>query len=131
MESFFKTICVVLVGVILYQLVSKRDKDIAILLSICVCIIATVTAAYFLEPIIDFIRQLQAAAELDDALLAVILKIVGIGILAEISENICQDSGNSAMAKTVQLLATCVILWLSLPLFSGLLSLLQKILGEL
>jgi hypothetical protein len=44
---------------------------------------------------------------------------------------ICTDAGNTALAKTVQILTTAMILWLSIPLFESLLDLVQAILGEL
>ena len=58
------------------------------------------------------------------------LKAVGIGVISEIAVLICQDSGNAALGKGLQLLATIVVLWLALPLMQGLLELVQKILGD-
>jgi stage III sporulation protein AD len=69
--------------------------------------------------------------KLNTDLLAVILKTVGIGIVGELATLICTDAGNTALAKTVQILTTAMILWLSIPLFESLLDLVQAILGEL
>ncbi len=131
MDSFFKAVSAILIGVILFQLLSKRDKDLALLLSILICAMTAITAAFFLEPVMDFIQQLRSAAKLDNQMLEIILKAVGIGILSEIAGNVCSDAGNVTLAKMLQFLATAVILWLSLPLFTGLLELLQNILGEI
>ena len=49
----------------------------------------------------------------------------------EIANLVCKDAGNESMGKSVQLLGTAVILYLSMPLFTALIDLLQKILGEL
>lgn len=131
MDSFLKTVSGIMIAVVLYQLLSKRDKDIALLLTMLVCSMVAITAVYFLEPVIDFVGQLHTIAELDNQMLEIMLKTVGIGLLAEIVGHICTDAGNNALAKVVQLLATAVILWLALPLFSGLLELLENILGEI
>jgi stage III sporulation protein AD len=64
-------------------------------------------------------------------LLAVILKTVGIGMVGELAGLVCSDAGNAALAKTIQILTTAMILWLSIPLFESLLDLVQTILGEL
>lgn len=120
-----------MIAVVFYQLLSKRDKDIALLLTMLVCAMVAITAVYFLEPVIDFVEQLRTMAELDNQMLEIMLKTVGIGLLAEIVGHICTDAGNGALAKVVQLLTTAVILWLALPLFSGLLELLENILGEI
>jgi hypothetical protein len=47
--------------------------------------------------------------------------------VAEIAGLICTDAGNAALAKTIQILATAVILWLTLPLMQALLDLVRKI----
>ena len=44
---------------------------------------------------------------------------------------VCKDAGNESMGKSMQLLGSAAILYLSVPLFAALLELLQKILGEL
>jgi hypothetical protein len=54
------------------------------------------------------------------------MKYVGIVLLAEIIGHICTDAGNAALGKTVQLLATTAVLWLSLPLFSKLMELIEQ-----
>ena len=92
--------------------------------------IGVVTFVYF-EPVISFVRRLTEMTKLNADLLAVILKSVGIGILGELAGLICSDAGNAALSKTIQMLTTAVILWLSIPLFESLLDLVQAILGEL
>ena len=51
-----------------------------------------------------------------------------MGLLAEVTELICIDSGNTALGKGLKILATAVILWMSVPLLSGLISLIEEIL---
>jgi hypothetical protein len=52
-------------------------------------------------------------------------------LIGELAGLICSDAGNAALAKSIQILTTAVILWLSIPLFESLLDLVQAILGEL
>ena len=68
---------------------------------------------------------------LDSGTLRILLKAVGIGLVSEIAALVCADAGNSSLGKTVQLLGSAVILWLSLPLFTMLIELLQRIMGAL
>ena len=77
-----------------------------------------------------FIGKLQAVGNLNTEMLEILLKSVGIGLLSEIAVLVCCDMGNASMGKTLQILSMAVILWLSLPLFSSLLDLIGKILGE-
>ena len=87
--------------------------------------------AYFLQPIIDFIRKLEILGELDEGLISVVLKVVGIGLLAEISVAICKDSGNESMGRSLYILSAVVAIWLSIPVFERLIALLDKILGTI
>ena len=93
--------------------------------------LAALAAMQYLEPVIRFIRELEELGGLDADSVTALLKVVGIGILSEIAALVCRDAGNASLGKTVQLLGSTVILALTVPLFSALLELIQKILGEL
>ena len=84
-----------------------------------------------LQPVLNMIRTLEALGGLDETLISILLKVAGIGIISEIAALICTDTGNAALGKTLQLLGSAVILWMSIPLFTMLLELLQSILGVL
>lgn len=131
MDVFLKAAAAVLVTVILSLVLAKKEKDMALMLTCLVCCMVAAAAATFLSPVIDFLRRLETLGRLDGEMFAILLKSAGIGLLAEISGLICDDSGNAALGKTLQLLASAVILWLSIPLFTALLDILQNVLGEL
>ena len=84
----------------------------------------------YLNPVMEFIGQVRLLGNLNGESFRILLKAVGIGIISEIAIQICQDSGNAALGKGLQLLASVVVLWLSLPLMQELLELVQKILGD-
>ncbi len=130
MELYWKGIGAVLVTVVLGLALSKNGKETGLLLTLAVCCMVACGAMAYLKPVIDFIGQLQDLGQLDQELLGILLKTVGIGLIGEISSLLCADSGNAALGKTLQLLTASVVLWLSLPLMSQLLELIQEILGE-
>lgn len=130
MEMFLQSTAAVLLAVILFLVLSSHNKELALLLTIAVCCMVAATAGRFIEPVVEFLEHLQDIGQLDNEYLTVLLKVVGIGFLAEISALVCADAGNSTLGKTLQMLASCVILWLSIPLLNGLLDLIQDILGE-
>lgn len=131
MDSFFRVCAGVLVAVVLCLSLHKTGKDITLLLSIAVCCMVLTLTLTYLEPVMAFLRQLQSMGSLDNNILKIMFKAIGIGLLAEICCLICADSGNAAMGKAVQIMAAAVILWLCLPLMTSLLELLQSILGGL
>lgn len=117
-------------AVILTLVIRKQSSEISLLLSICVCCLVAGLAVGFMRPVMDFIRRLQSLGALDTDMLRILLKVVGVAFTAEIASLICEDSGNSAMGKTLQFLASGVILYLSIPMLTTLLDLVEGILGN-
>ena len=130
MENFIKIVGGVMIAVFLGLALNRQGKDVSLLLSIVVCCMVLTAALAFLEPGLTFAGTLRDTCGLDSGMLQILLKAVGVGIVAEIAGLICADSGNTALGKTVQILATVLILWLSVPLMTQLLELVQTILGE-
>lgn len=130
MERFWQGAALVLLTVIIGAALGKQRDDIGSLLVLTVCCMIVGIAISYITPVIGFVQQLRTLAQLDDQMLEILLKIVGIGMVGEIASMICVDSGNSALGRSLQLLSTAVILWMSLPMLQKLLDLLQDILGE-
>ena len=125
-----KASALVLTVSVLYQMVAGRNKEIGILLLVLSSCVVLFIALSYIEPIFAFIEKLQNLGNLNSQMLETLLKSVGIGLLAEISCLLCNDMGNSSMGKTLQILATVIILWLSLPMLNSLLDLIGKLMGE-
>ncbi len=131
MDVFLKAAAAVLVTVILYLTVSKQGKDMSTLIAISGCCAIVLAALTYIRPIVEFISKLKTMIGFENELVNVILKAVGIGMIAEITGLICSDSGNASLGKSLQILASAVILWISLPIFDQLLELLDQILGAI
>lgn len=129
METFLKAVIGTLISIILALMLDKQGKDISALLVVFVCCAVTTAAVTYLKPIVDFFQKLQVLSNLDSGMFTVILKAVGIGLLAEVTELICVDAGKSSLGKTLQILAAAVVLWLSLPLLTQMIDLIETILG--
>ena len=119
-----------MIAVILILTLGSHGKEMGSLLGLFVCCMVIILALSYLQPVLDLVNQLQSIGNLDHSMIETLLKVVGIGIVSEIAALICADAGNGALGKTLQLLSTAVILWLSIPLFEELTALLQNILGE-
>ena len=128
MNEFLKASAIALISVILCQMLAKQNKDIASLLMIAVCGIVVVAAMQYIHPIIDFFRKLKTIGQFDPQLFSVLIKSVGIGMLSEITGMICTDAGNSALAKTLHIMATSVIIWISLPLLNTFIQMIENVL---
>ncbi len=131
MGIFLRAAALVLIAVVLGLVLSKNGKDISLLLTTAVCCMIVTAAMQYLQPVIDFMAKLESASVLDPEILQTLLKAVGIGLLAEIAGLICSDAGNASLGKTIQLLAAIVILWMSVPLLTQLVDLVENILGAI
>lgn len=130
MEWFWQAAAGVMVAVVLWIVLSQRGKDYALILSIGVCSLVLLVMGRYLEPVLDLISHLQQVGNIQNQWMSIMLKAVGIGLVVEIGGVICTDAGNTALGKTLQILGTVAILWLSIPLLTGLMELLEQVLGE-
>ena len=129
MELYWKAAAAVLITLVLGQAV--KEKDLSTMLAMAVCTMVGILLIRYLEPILDFLRKLRELGDMQGDMLGILIKALGIGIVTEITEMVCKDSGNASLGHALQLLGTAVILWLSLPIFTTLIDLIQKVLGEI
>lgn len=131
MGRFWEAAAGIMVAVILWIVVSKQGKEFSLALSMVACCLVLILVSSYLDPVFDLIARLEQLAGMENEWIGAMLKAVGIGLIVEIGSLICADVGNAAMGKTLQIVGTVVVLWLAVPLMSGLLDLLERMLGEL
>lgn len=128
MNIFMKAAAVIVIASVAMLVLSKQNKEIAILLSVAVCSMIVLGAGQYLRTVVDFIVRLAELGNLDPDILSILLKVVGIGVVTEIAVLICKDSGSSTMGKSLQIMASAAILWISIPLLEKFLDLLENVL---
>lgn len=99
-------------------IVKQFRPDIAMLISIAGGIVLLLLVLGQFTSIFAWLTKLTSSTGIDNSLIAPILKIVGIGYLAEFAATACDDAGNKSMANKIVLAAKIVILVLSLPVLS-------------
>lgn len=127
MDTVIKAIGATLISVVFGTILSKSGKDFGILLTIIACAIVMSVAVANLSPVISFIKRLEQIGELNIEIIDILLKCIGISIITEIAILICTDAGQTAMGKALQFLGIAVVLCLAIPVFSGLLDLVEDI----
>lgn len=131
MENFWKAAAIVLLTLILGLAIGKTEKDFSVLLTMMACCVVFVIAISYLEPVLDLLWQLIEIGQMKSSLLEILLKVTGIALVTELVGMICVDAGNASLGKALQFVGSTAILYLSIPLFNGLLTLIREILGEL
>ena len=131
MDAFLRVCAFAMIAVILGLVLSNQRKDIALLLTLTACIMLGTLAISYLNPVFAFFKRLRDIGDLDNVLLSTMLKCVSTGFVGDVTSTVCNDAGNSAMGKLLQVLTTVLILGMSVPLFERLLSLIEEILGRI
>lgn len=129
MAEYIRWTAVVLIGVILSLVVGKQARDMSLLLTLAVCVLVGLGALEFLEPVTELVAELRRLGGLDSEAVSILLKCAGIGLLSELAGTLCADAGEGALGKVLQILSNAVILWLSLPLFRQILTLIEEVLA--
>lgn len=128
MDIFLKITAGVFVSLIVCLVLAKQNKDMGTLVSIGVCCMVAVVALTYFQPVVEFLGKLQQMTGVDINLFRILIKAVGIALVGEIASMVCADAGQGAMGKVMQILASFTVLWLSLPLFTKLVELIENVL---
>lgn len=130
MSEYIKWAALVLVGLILSLVIGRQSRDMSLLLTLAVCVLVSIAALTFLEPVMDLLRELRRLGNLSGEAISILLKAAGIGLLSELASLICADAGEGAMGRALQILSNAAILWLSLPLFQQILTMIEGVLAQ-
>ena len=128
MEIFFQAAALVLLAVILSLTLTGQARSTGGLLVMGAIALVLIPGLKLLRDLLEFLQSLTKLSGLEPQMVEILIKCTGIALVCEIANLICADSGNSSLGKALQILAACVILWLSLPVFQQLMTMVQKIL---
>jgi stage III sporulation protein AD len=128
MELYIKAIVGALIALLLCLTLGSRGKEMSLLLALLVCAMVVTVGMSYLGAVIKFFTRLQETIGLDNDLLGILLKAVGVGLIGEIAGMICADAGQAALSKAVQILTAAVILWIALPLYTQMLDIIEDLL---
>ena len=129
MGEYIRWTAMVLTGLVLSLVVGKQAKDFGILLTLAVCVIVCLGAMEFLEPVTALMADLRRLGRLDSEAVEILLKAAGMGLLGELAATLCTDAGEGALGKVLHLMTNAAILWLSLPLFRQILTMIEEVLA--
>ena len=102
------------------SLVLKQSRpDISMLVTVAGGIAILIMIVRELSSVFAWIDVLASKTKLNKNIISILLKIIGIGYVAEFCCSACEDAGNKSMAEKVALGAKIVILAMSLPVLSS------------
>ena len=66
--------------------------------------------------------------KLEPVVTSPVLNVVGIGFVSQIASAVCEDSGEKALGQSVEIACAILALYVSIPLISAVLDLLENML---
>lgn len=118
---------VAVAGAICAAVVKKQAPDMALVVTLCAVALILITAAAVLEPVRELMDALGEQAGLSAAVLAPVIKTVGIALLTRVCAELCRDANESGIAAAVEIAGGGCALLVCLPLFHAVLELILEL----
>lgn len=128
MEIITKVIGIGLVALLIIIILKQYRPEFAVYVSLIAGMLVFVLIIDKLEAIINLINSISNSTFINKNFLKIIIKITGIAFLTEFAVSICNDAKETAIANKIELASKMVVMYMSLPIISSLLEVINKIL---
>ena len=126
--ALFRLSAVAMLVSLLVLTLRPQNGELALALTLGGCAVAAGIVLVQSEPLIQMLSRLAGKTGLSSELTEPLFKAVGMGTLTQISSAVCQDAGQSALAKLIELGGGILCLVVSLPLVEAVLSMVESML---
>lgn len=120
--DIFSAVAFALVATTLLVTIREIKKEYAVILSVCAGAVLLLAMLSQLVPVLEQFGMFLESTRLELSYQEILLKALGISFLAQLGCDCCKDAGESALATKLELCAKVAIVFLSLPMFSEVLS---------
>jgi len=127
MEIIIKAVVIGVVGAVLTLIIKRTNPEISTVLTLAVCTVILGLSLKLYSSVSEVLELVDLGESFSSAYTAPVLKCVGIGITARLGSDLCKDSGQEALASSVEICGAVCALYVSLPLIKTML----QMIGEL
>jgi stage III sporulation protein AD len=120
----FSIICAVLCIVI-----KQYKPEYAVMISLLSSVIVVLALISMSSPVFDLFNRFNELTGLDEEYGEILLKSLGICLIAQLGSDLCNDAGQTSIATKIELAGKIATLVVSLPLFSSVLKVIERIIG--
>lgn len=118
---------VAVAGAVCAAVIKKQTPDMALVVTLCAVTVILCAAVTALEPVRELMDALGEQAGLSAAVLAPVVKTVGIALLTRICAELCRDAKESGIAAAVEAAGGACALLVCLPLFRAVLEMILEL----
>lgn len=113
-----KVVGIVLTALIINIVLKNYSKEFTFLINIVCTIIIFTLISKDLKGIVDRLTSISNEISVLLPYIKIMLKILGISMIAQLLSNLCRDNGENTLANQTELSAKIIILVTALPLFT-------------
>ena len=128
METMLKVGAVAVIAALCAVMVKGTVRQLALALSLAAAAVILGLALGALEDVVAMAEDLRDMAGLSPAVVAPVLKTVGIAILTHIAAQVCKDAGEGGIAAVTETAGSAMALCTALPLLRAVLDTVEALL---
>lgn len=122
MTDILKIAAAAIVAAICAVVVKKQTPELGMVLALTAGVLILSFALNALQSVRELLDALADMAGLEPAVLAPVIKTVGVAIITKVTAEICRDAKESGIASFVETAGAAVALFLALPLVKAVLT---------
>ena len=126
--SIGKIVALCIACAICCVILKSTRPELAMMLALAGGIVALSAVIGYLAEIFGTVKNIVAMTGLDQSIFSSVIKMIGIGYVAEFGASICEESDLKSLADKIILAGKIVVLSLSMPVIESLVSLLLQVL---
>ena len=127
MDIIIKAVVIGAAGAVLTLIIKRTNPEISTVLTLTVCTVIIGMSVKVFSSVSEVLELVELGSGFSSAYTAPVIKCVGIGITARLGSDLCKDSGQEAVASSVEICGAMCALYVSLPLIKIML----RMIGEL
>jgi stage III sporulation protein AD len=127
MEILIKAAVLGVVGALTALLIKRSNPELSLVLVLGVAVVILGLGMELFSSVRELVDLAMETSGLSSAILAPVLKCVGIGVITKLATELCRDAGAGAVSSSVELAGAACALYVAMPLMKTLL----RMIGEL
>ena len=128
--SIFSVCGLILCACVIAKLIGRQDPDMRVLISLSAIILSAAGYMDSFSSVADRLRELFDTAGINSEYVSILLRAVGICIVAQLSADCCRDCGESALASQIEIVARVSLPVISLPLYTAVIQLVTALINS-
>lgn len=126
----FQIAAIGLAGTLLSLAVRSYRPEFSVYISIACGIILFMTVIAQFSDILSVVSDIFSRSGYANSYFPVLLKILAIAYLTDLISQVCRDAGENGIASKTEMAGKIFILYVSLPVFTSILSMIDILLGN-